>query len=367
MVLGAAAVLASAWVIVPLLQQSHWAARNQVLEGTGLENGYGASQMLSWLVHRATSTTTATRRLAARHHHPRRRRHRGLHLALALLRGGARPRDHLGGHAAHDVRADDLRVASTTSCPGSSDIFIRRFQMGVQLSGILLAGDRHRLPRAASSLDAVLRLVPRGPARLGGSSRPGAASSPGSASSASSSCSRRPGAAWTPTTRTTPPTSACRPRPTRSRTPRSTSCWPTCAPTPRAASTPGSPTNWGNDFPVGAVPVFKYLESKDIDEVGLHAAHGLAHDRPRVLLRRDQPGRLPALRDRLHHHPGRHGGAGAGRQGRVLGRLLPVGAPRPGLHPRLRHHRRAHGDPGRRRHAERDPAGVAPPRTSSAT
>ena len=30
----------------------------------------------------------------------------------------------------------------------------------------------------------------------------------------------------------------------------------------------GSPTNWGQDFGVGAVPVFKYLESKDIDEVG---------------------------------------------------------------------------------------------------
>jgi hypothetical protein len=48
--IGAAAVLASAWVIVPLLAQSHWAARNQVLEGTGLENGYGARQMLGWLV-----------------------------------------------------------------------------------------------------------------------------------------------------------------------------------------------------------------------------------------------------------------------------------------------------------------------------
>ncbi len=30
----------------------------------------------------------------------------------------------------------------------------------------------------------------------------------------------------------------------------------------------GAPTNWGNDLTVGAVPVFKYLESKDIDEVG---------------------------------------------------------------------------------------------------
>ena len=30
----------------------------------------------------------------------------------------------------------------------------------------------------------------------------------------------------------------------------------------------GAPTNWGNDLTVGDVPVFKYLESKDIDEVG---------------------------------------------------------------------------------------------------
>jgi hypothetical protein len=49
--LGAAALVASAWVIVPVLDQSHWAARNQILENTPLENGYGAGQMLSWLVH----------------------------------------------------------------------------------------------------------------------------------------------------------------------------------------------------------------------------------------------------------------------------------------------------------------------------
>ena len=35
----------------------------------------------------------------------------------------------------------------------------------------------------------------------------------------------------------------------------------------------------------------------------VHAADGVAHDGSRVLLRRHQPGRLPALRHRLHHHP----------------------------------------------------------------
>src|SRR6202042_3779411 len=30
----------------------------------------------------------------------------------------------------------------------------------------------------------------------------------------------------------------------------------------------GMTSNWGQDFTVGAVPVFKYLESRDVDEVG---------------------------------------------------------------------------------------------------
>ena len=37
---------------------------------------------------------------------------------------------------------------------------------------------------------------------------------------------------------------------------------------PRGRVYAGQPTNWGNDFVVGEVPVFKYLESKDVDEVG---------------------------------------------------------------------------------------------------
>ena len=30
----------------------------------------------------------------------------------------------------------------------------------------------------------------------------------------------------------------------------------------------GMPSTWGQNFTVGAVPVFKYLESRDVDEVG---------------------------------------------------------------------------------------------------
>src|SRR5262249_46351165 len=35
-------LLASGWVIIPLLQQRPWAAVNEPLQGTGLVNGYGA-------------------------------------------------------------------------------------------------------------------------------------------------------------------------------------------------------------------------------------------------------------------------------------------------------------------------------------
>ena len=105
--IGAAAVLASAWVIVPLLQQSHWAARNQVLEGTGLENGYGAGQMLSWLF---TGNLYDNGPVAGRDD-PVGCRPGRLHRALARLRRRSRPRRDLGRHARHDVRANDVRIA----------------------------------------------------------------------------------------------------------------------------------------------------------------------------------------------------------------------------------------------------------------
>jgi hypothetical protein len=38
-VVGGAVLLASAWVTLPVILQSHWAAQNQILRGTGLENG----------------------------------------------------------------------------------------------------------------------------------------------------------------------------------------------------------------------------------------------------------------------------------------------------------------------------------------
>src|SRR5262249_34148063 len=45
----ACALLAAAWVIVPLLQQRAWAATNEALDGTVNANGRGAGQVLGWL------------------------------------------------------------------------------------------------------------------------------------------------------------------------------------------------------------------------------------------------------------------------------------------------------------------------------
>ena len=367
--LGAAAALASAWVIVPVLAQSHWAARNQVLEGTGLENGYGARQMLWWLV---TGNLYDNDRFPAgvhvylsRRHRAGARRHRRLHCALAHLGRRPRPRDDLGGHAGDVVRAHDVRVLLRRSSPAAATSSSAASRWACSCRASCWPASRSS-SWAASSCAARWPCSPR-IAAAGPPGRPAGASSPGCASSRWSWCSSRPGATSTPTTATTRPTSACRPRPTRNRGPQIDRLLDYVRAHPMGRVYAGSPTNWGEDFVGGRGAGLQVPGEQGHRRGRLHAAHGLADDRPRVLLRREQPGRLPALRHRLPHPPLRHGVAGGGRQGRLLGGLLPLGAPPRRVHPRLRHHRRAHGHPGRRRLAERDPAASRRSSTSSAT
>jgi hypothetical protein len=52
----------------------------------------------------------------------------------------------------------------------------------------------------------------------------------------------------------------------------------------------GMPTNWGNTFLVGAVPVFKYLESQDIDEVGYTLRTASLMTDPEYYFDEDNPG-----------------------------------------------------------------------------
>ncbi len=259
--LGAAALLASAWVIVPLVQQSHWAARNQVLEGTGLENGYGASQMLSWLftghLYDDGRWPIVTLLVAV-----------GIGFCLA------RWRSFMAGRALVTIWVVTLIMTFGRTTfgslydilPGSSDIFIRRFQMGVQLSGILLAG-LGIVFLGNLVLQGARALFP--PARRGWSARPAGRGIVAGLCIVGLIILLAP--AWTDMdtydahnkTNIDLQVDA-----DAQQGPQIDQLLAYVRAHPKGRVYAGSPTNWGEDFLVGAVPVFKYLESKDVDEVG---------------------------------------------------------------------------------------------------
>jgi hypothetical protein len=257
---GIGALLASAWVTVPLLVDGRWAATNEILAHTPLENGYGAKQVMSWLV---------TGQLYDAHRFPVVTLLGAVGIVVCLRRW----RTWAPGRALVALLCMSLLLSFgrttfgglTVLLPGSKDIFMRRFMMGAQLAGLLIAGIG-----GVALVGALWRLFARW--------RPRAA-------------------AWT-----------------RSPTPRIavmavagvvgiavlTPAW-SQADTFAARNTQwidaqhaadgsqggdvdhliayvrdhgggrvyaGMPSNWGSQFTVGAVPVFKYLESQDVDEVG---------------------------------------------------------------------------------------------------
>jgi hypothetical protein len=141
--------------------------------------------------------------------------------------------------------------------PGSADLFFRRFMMGVQLAALLLAGRgaawlaarcvrllEARVPRWRPALSAVAVLVAAvvvlAPAWL----QLGA-------------YDRRDGAAI-----------AAQRRADDTQGPDVDRLVAVIERDGGGRTYAGMPSNWGQDFTVGAVPVFKYLESRDVDEVG---------------------------------------------------------------------------------------------------
>jgi hypothetical protein len=135
LILIGGALLASAWIIVPLIAARSYAATNEILRGTPLENGYGAGRVLTWLVSgqlldagRIPIVTILA----------------GIGLALACRRWR---RDETGRALVVALGACLVLSFGRTTfgplvglVPGSSDIFFRRFMMGAQLAGVLLAG-----------------------------------------------------------------------------------------------------------------------------------------------------------------------------------------------------------------------------------
>ena len=284
--LGAAALLASAWVIVPVLQQSHWAARNQVLEGTGLENGYGAGQMLSWLftghLYDDGRWPIVTILVAV-----------GIGFCVWCWRSFA------AGRALVLIWVVTLVMSFGRTTfgalydivPGSSDIFIRRFQMGVQLSGILLAG---------IGLVFLGRLVLQGALRLVPAERAGWVSRPAGRGVITGLCIVALIVVLAPAWSDMDTYDAhnatnigLQAQADAQQEPQIDQLLAYVRAHPKGRVYAGAPTNWGNDFLVGAVPVFKYLESKDVDEVGYTLRTASLMTDPEYFFDETNPGDYP--------------------------------------------------------------------------
>ena len=245
-------LLASAWVIVPLLAQREWAATNEIVRGTALENGYGARRVLDWLVsgglldHGRLPVVTVFAALG---------------FGLAWLAWSS------------DVDARALVVALAVCLlfafgrttfgsladliPGSADLFFRRFMMGAQLAALLLAG-RGAAWVAAGGVRLLEARVPRWPPGLSPAVLlAGAIVMLAPAWVQLGAYDRHDGAAIQAQRRADDTRGAELDR--------------LVAVIERdggGRTYAGMPSNWGQDFTVGAVPVFKYLESRDVDEVG---------------------------------------------------------------------------------------------------
>ncbi|HEY4827024.1 MAG TPA: hypothetical protein VIH85_09650, partial [Solirubrobacteraceae bacterium] len=251
-VLLAGSLLASAWVIVPLLTQREYAATNEIVRGTALENGYGASRVLDWLVsgqlldHGRLPVVTVFAAL-------------GFGLAWVAWSSDIDGRALLVALALCLLLSFGRTTFGSLAdlIPGSADLFFRRFMMGGQLAALLLAG-RGAAWLAAGGVRALKARVPRWPPGL-------------SAALALVAATAVLTPAWLQLGAYDRHDDAAIAAQRRAEDTDGTELDRLTAVIERdggGRTYAGLPSNWGQGFTVGAVPVFKYLESRDVDEVG---------------------------------------------------------------------------------------------------
>lgn len=252
-VLFAASLAAAAWVVVPLIVLSKWSAINEELATTGYVRGYGARQELVWLF--------TGRIFDARHALPAITVAVLLGAALAIVRWRREPL--MRALLALFVASLLLSFGSTTwgpltdLVPGHVDLYFRRFMMGSQLAGLYLAGSAlvavwHGCRRVINALTTsqrgrfvALSCVVAGTAACfwpAGKEIANYDQRNASAISVQRAADVTDGAEIGPLI--------------------------TYIKTHGGGRTyAGQSINWGQDFTVGYVPVYKYLESQDVDEV----------------------------------------------------------------------------------------------------
>jgi Bacterial membrane protein YfhO len=245
-------LLATAWVTVPLLAQRGWAAVNEPFQHTALVNGYGGRQVIDWLVsgqlldHGRLPVVTVFAAL-------------GFGLAWLAWSSDVDGRALLVAFGVCLLLAFGRTTFGSLAdlIPGSADLFFRRFMMGVQLAALLLAG-RGAAWLAAGCVRQLEARVPRW--------RPGL-----SAAALLAGAIAVLAPAWLQLGAYDRHDSAAIEAQRRADNAAGAELDRLIAVIKRAGggrTYAGMPSNWGQDFTVGAVPVFKYLESRDIDEVG---------------------------------------------------------------------------------------------------
>ena len=251
-VLFAASLAAAAWVIVPLVLMSKWSAINQPLAGTQYMKGYGFRQELIWLftgqvfdAKRALPIITITVII-------------GGALAVVRWRKNALTR----GLLALFVTSLLLSFGSTTwgtlayLVPAHADLYFRRFVMGSQLAGLYLAGTGVVLVWQVLRRVVDLLVAWRPMRLLGiGCMAVGAIAWVSPAVSQIASYDDRDAAAIQVQRAGDESQGA--------------QIGPLVAYIKQhggGRTYAGLSSNWGQSFTVGLVPVYKYLESQDVDE-----------------------------------------------------------------------------------------------------
>jgi hypothetical protein len=255
-------LLASAWVIVPLIDQRTWSAVNESLQGTPLVNGYGAGRVVGWLVsgqlldHGRLPVVT-------------------LFAGAGLFAACARCRRDANARALLVVLAACLIVSSGRATfgaladviPGGGDIFFRRFMMGIQLAALLLAGEG--AVWSARTIRGTLGPLARRPPVRSWRPVPRAGLAPTTVLLAAAIIVLAP--AWLQLGSHDARNAAAIDAQRRADAAQGAEL-DRLTELIRARGGgrvyAGTASNWGVDFTVGAVPVFKYLESRDVDVVG---------------------------------------------------------------------------------------------------